>query len=33
MLDCTTAQPVDYVIIHKVDRLARHRADDIQVTM
>src|SRR5206468_8876579 len=25
--------PVEYVIVHKVDRLARNRADDVEITL
>ena len=25
--------PVDYVIVHKIDRLARNRADDVEITL
>jgi site-specific DNA recombinase len=27
------SNPVDYVIVHKVDRLARNRADDVEITL
>src|SRR5881397_994542 len=27
------ANPVGYVIVHKVDRLARNRADDVEITL
>jgi site-specific DNA recombinase len=33
MLDRLTAEDIDYVIVHKVDRLARNRADDIEIVM
>lgn len=32
MLDYVEASPVDFVIVHKIDRLARNRADDVTVT-
>lgn len=32
MLDYVTATPVDYVIVHKIDRLARNRGDDAALT-
>jgi len=32
MLDHIQTQPVDFVIVHKIDRLARNRADDAAVT-
>ena len=32
MLAYLTEHPVDYVIVHKLDRLARNRADDIDIT-
>ena len=31
MLDYVAENPVDYVIVHKVDRLARNRADDVEI--
>ena len=31
MLDYVADNPVDYVIVHKVDRLARNRADDVEI--
>src|SRR5665811_1512256 len=31
MLDYVSENPVDYVIVHKVDRLARNRADDVEI--
>jgi site-specific DNA recombinase len=33
MLRSIREQPVDYVIVHKVDRLARNRADDLEITL
>jgi site-specific DNA recombinase len=33
MLDRLTAGDIDYVIVHKVDRLARNRADDVEIVM
>jgi DNA invertase Pin-like site-specific DNA recombinase len=33
MLRHLREQPTDYVIVHKVDRLARNRADDVVITM
>jgi site-specific DNA recombinase len=33
MLRYLREQPVEYVIVHKVDRLARNRADDIEITL
>jgi DNA invertase Pin-like site-specific DNA recombinase len=33
MLRYLREQPVEYVIMHKVDRLARNRADDIEITL
>lgn len=33
MLDRIKAGDIDYVIVHKVDRLARNRADDIEIVM
>ena len=33
MLSYLTANPVSYVLVHKVDRLARNRADDIEISM
>lgn len=33
MLDYINQNPVDFVIVHKVDRLARNRADDITITL
>ena len=33
MLSYLTANRVSYVLVHKVDRLARNRADDIEITM
>jgi site-specific DNA recombinase len=33
MLDRLTRGGIDYVIVHKVDRLARNRADDIEIVM
>ena len=32
MLDYVQTSPVDFVIVHKIDRLARNRADDVAVT-
>lgn len=32
MLTYLRKHPVDYVIVHKLDRLARSRADDIAIT-
>lgn len=32
MLEYVQASPVDFVIVHKIDRLARNRADDAVVT-
>lgn len=32
MLDYVQNSPVDFVIVHKIDRLARNRADDAAVT-
>jgi len=32
MLKYIAAEPVDYVIVHKVDRLARNRSDDVAIT-
>ena len=32
MLEYLSEHPVDYVIVHKVDRLARSRVDDIEIT-
>ena len=29
----TTRQDIDYVIVHKIDRLARNRLDDVSITM
>jgi len=31
MLEYVAENPVDYVIVHKVDRLARNRADDVEI--
>jgi DNA invertase Pin-like site-specific DNA recombinase len=31
MLDYVAENPVDYVIVHKVDRLARNRVDDVEI--
>jgi len=33
MLDRLRAGDIDYVIVHKVDRLARNRADDVEIVM
>jgi site-specific DNA recombinase len=33
MLSFVGVQPVDYVIVHKVDRLARSRVDDVEITV
>ncbi|TAM95191.1 MAG: recombinase family protein, partial [Rhizobiaceae bacterium] len=33
MLSYVRDNPVEYVIVHKVDRLARNRADDIEITV
>jgi site-specific DNA recombinase len=33
MLRFLTENPVSYVIVHKVDRLARNRADDVQINL
>jgi site-specific DNA recombinase len=33
MLDRLALGDIDYVIVHKVDRLARNRADDVQIVM
>ncbi len=33
MLDRLTRGDIDYVIVHKVDRLARNRADDVEIVM
>jgi site-specific DNA recombinase len=33
LLDYVTHQPVKYVIVHKVDRLARNRADDVAINL
>jgi site-specific DNA recombinase len=33
MLDFIREQPVKYVIVHKVDRLARNRADDVAINL
>ncbi len=33
MLDRLTQGDIDYVIVHKVDRLARNRADDVEIVM
>ncbi|MGD9735227.1 MAG: recombinase family protein [Solirubrobacterales bacterium] len=33
MLDRLKAGDIDYVIVHKVDRLARNRADDVEIVM
>jgi len=32
MLDYVAQRPIDYVIVHKLDRLARDRADDVHIT-
>ena len=32
MLEYLTEHDVDYVIVHKLDRLARNRADDVEIT-
>ena len=32
MLEYIKSHPVDYVIVHKLDRLARNRADDVEIT-
>jgi DNA invertase Pin-like site-specific DNA recombinase len=33
LLKYVAIEPVDYVIVHKVDRLARNRADDVAITL
>ena len=33
LLEFVTEQPVKYVIVHKVDRLARNRADDVAINL
>ena len=33
MLRYVDEHPVQYVIVHKVDRLARNRADDVAITL
>jgi site-specific DNA recombinase len=33
MLKFIAEDPVDYVFVHKVDRLARNRVDDVEITM
>jgi DNA invertase Pin-like site-specific DNA recombinase len=33
LLKYVATEPVDYVIVHKVDRLARNRADDVAITL
>lgn len=33
MLDRLKRGDIDYVIVHKVDRLARNRADDVEIVM
>lgn len=33
MLGDVAAQQIDYVIVHKLDRLARSRVDDVAITM
>ena len=33
MLDRVAKGDIDFVIVHKVDRLARNRADDVQITL
>jgi site-specific DNA recombinase len=33
MLHSIAAEPVQYVIVHKVDRLARNRVDDVQINV
>jgi site-specific DNA recombinase len=33
LLDYVAARPVKYVIVHKVDRLARNRADDVAINL
>jgi site-specific DNA recombinase len=33
LLDYVAAHPVKYVIVHKVDRLARNRADDVAINL
>lgn len=33
MLDHIAAHPVDFVLVHKVDRLARNRADDVAINL
>ncbi len=33
LLDFVTTQPIRYVIVHKVDRLARNRADDVTINL
>ncbi len=32
MLKHLAAEPVNYVIVHKIDRLARNRSDDVAIT-
>ena len=33
LLKCVASDPVEYVIVHKVDRLARNRADDVEINL
>lgn len=33
MLEFLQKQPCDYVIVHKVDRLARNRVDDVEINL
>ena len=33
MLAYLAEQPVDYVIVHKIDRLARNRLDDLTISL
>jgi DNA invertase Pin-like site-specific DNA recombinase len=33
MLRYITENPVDYLIVHKIDRLARNRADDVEISL
>ena len=33
LLAYVKANQVEYVIVHKVDRLARNRADDVEITL
>ena len=32
MLDYVSENPVDFLIVHKIDRLARNRADDVEIS-